>query len=258
MDTRTIEEILRAGMIGEMPFPAWLEQVGKVLPLDEPAYMGKPVPLQLAELGITGLRWEPGNNNPDPGRLGQAYLVVTLPERSANSSAKTPSLKLVHDIAVEACGSFFYFTKGDELWIEYLVARPHVRDAIEKSLEAGKLGELPFPEWFRNNPASTSIRMMANELGARGVTAVRWEQDSWQRQLAEAGISWRSYLVVALPMSATVAPPSLPSDRLVSSIAMTLRRTHSYTAEVTESGVELWAEFEVKLPLTQLPGKREH
>lgn len=258
MDARTIQEVLRAGMIGEMPFPAWLEQVGKVLPLDEPAYMGQPVPLQLAELEITGLRWEPGNNSPDPGRLWQAYLVVTLPERSVNSSAKTPSLKLVHDIAVEACGSFFYILNGDELWIEYLVARPRVRDAIEKSLEEGKIGELPFPEWFQHNPASTSIGMMANELGARGVTAVRWEQDSWQRQSAKAGISWRSYLVVSLPMSATVSPPSLPSDRLVRSIAMTLRRTHSYTTEVAESGVELWAEFEVKLPLAEPPGKREH
>ncbi len=186
-----------------MPFPEWVEQVGGVLTLDALAYMGRPIPKRLSELGVVAVRWEPGQTNTDEQKLWRAYLVVTLPESFTSSP---PSLKLMDDIAVETCRSYFYTLKGRELWIEYVVARPSVRDAIEVALETGKIGELPFPMYFRYYPASTTIKIMAYTLAARGVTSARWETDGYQ-----SGVVWQSYLVVTLPKSSSVSPPSLPS-----------------------------------------------
>lgn len=246
IDAEAIHAVLAAGTIGEMPFPAWLEQMGAVLSLNEPRYIGRPVPRSLAELCVAGVRWEPGDTtNPDPQRLWQSFLVTTLPTEPPYS------LKLIHDIAVEACGSCYYSLRGNELWIEYLVARPDVRDEIERALVEGKIGELPFPMWFRYYPASTSIENMADVLAALGVTAVRWEKDEYENRL---GRQWQAYLVATLPVSSSVSPPSLPSERLVSQIGMTLRMPNHVTTDVTDTAVEVWVSYSMKLPLGDPPG----
>ncbi|HEX8221388.1 MAG TPA: hypothetical protein VF914_19525 [Chloroflexia bacterium] len=249
MDAASIQTVLEAGKIGEMPFSEWVEQMGKAFALDAPGWMGRPVATSLSALGATAVRWEPGDSNPDEQRLWQAYLVVTLP---ASASAPGPSLKLIHDIAVESCGSYFYTLRAGEVWIEYLLARREVRDAIELALEGGRIGELPFPKWFRYHPASTNIKIMAQALAARGVTAVRWEEDENERRW---GINWQAYLVVTLPKSSSVSPPSLPSERLVREVAVILRQTEHYFTRVTASAVEVWLSYSIKLPLEDAPGE---
>jgi hypothetical protein len=250
MDAEAIQSVLEAGTIGEMPYSHWLEQVGRVLSLDNPTWMGKPVSKSLSELGVEALRWESGHSNPDEQRLWQAFLVATLP---ATLEGSGPTLSLLDEIAVQTCGSFFYFLRGRELWIEYLVAQPEVRDAIEVTMREGTIGELPFPMWFRYNPASTSIEMMSGILAAYGVTAVRWEHDEYERRM---GIKWQAYLVATLPLSATVAPPSLPSNGLVSALCIALRQPDGYfITTVRENTVELWASYNIGLPLEEPPGE---
>jgi hypothetical protein len=248
MDARAIYAILQTGKIGEMPFPLWLELTGRIVSLDMPDYPAKPVPQHLSDLGAA-VRWEPGDSNPDPQRLWQAYLVVTLP------TLPPYSLKLIHDIAVEVCGSYYYSLKDNELWIEYLVARPDVRDEIEKALVEGKIGELPFPMWFRYFPASTSIENIANVLAAYGVTAARWEADKYENSL---GTHWQAYLVATLPISSSVSPPSLPSERLVSAIGMALRSPDHVTTYATNTAVEMWVSYSIELPLGNPPGRLVH
>jgi hypothetical protein len=249
MNATTIHAILGAGRIGDMPFPRWLELSGRIVTLDMPDYPAKPVPQELSELGIAAIRWEPGDSNPDEERLSQAYLVVTLPTEPPYS------LRLMHDIAVEACGSCYYSLRGNELWIEYLVARPEVRDKIERALMEGKIGDLPFPKWFEYYPASTSIQNMANVLAALGATAVRWEADEYVRRM---GTHWQAYLVATLPVSSFVSPPSLPSDRLVSSIGMALRSPDHITTYATETAVEVWVSYSTEPPLGDPPGRLVH
>jgi hypothetical protein len=253
MDAVTIQSILEGGKIGEMPFSRWLGQAF-MGPLNEPGYMLKTMPNNLSEMGVIAVRWELGDSNPDPQRLWQAYLVITLPEPSASPapSRMSPySLKLVHDIAVEICGSYFYFLRGQELWIEYLVARPEVRDAIEAAMEAGKIGELPFPMWFRYHPASTSLKLIAGILAAYGVASVRWERDEFRAKWGD----WQAYLVATLTLSSSVSPPSLRSDRLLHKLVMKIPAHGFYTTEVTETGVELWVSFTMSLPLEEPPGE---
>jgi hypothetical protein len=246
MDAEAIQAVLEEGKIGGMPFPEWVEQIGKSFALDSPQYRGRPPAECLASLGVVDVRWEPGENNPDKQRLWQAYLVVTLPEAATETQ---PSLKLIHDIAVEACGSYFYFLRGQELWIEYLVAHPEIRAEIELALEMGRTGELPFPMWLRYIAASTDVKVIACTLAARGVTAVRWEQDKYQ---IVPGVNSQSYLVLTLPGSPTIAPPSLPSERFVRAIVMLLRQScGNSSTQVTDTGVELWVSFSMKLPLEE-------
>lgn len=257
MDAESIHAVLEAGRIGEMPYARWLEEAweGTLNGLPLMRKMRKPLSENLSERGVVAMRWVPGDSNPDPQRLWQAYLVVTLPEPSvsASASAVSPySLKLVHDIAVELCGSYFYSLKGRELWIEYLVAKPEIRDAIEATMMAGKIGELPFPRWFRYHPASTNIKLISHLLAAKGVASVRWERDE---DKARSGVFWQAYLVATLPMSSSVSPPSLPSERLVCKLRMKIPDYDYYYTAVTETGVELWFSFTMKLPLEDPPGE---
>jgi hypothetical protein len=250
VDTRSIQVVLEGGRIGDLPFPVWLGQAFVLL--DEP--VGE-IAKKLSDLGVVSVRWEPGNSNPDPQRLWQAYLVVTLPEPSASStpSAVSPySFKLVHDIAVEICRSYFYAVKGQELWIEYLVAHLDVRKAIESTMETGKIGDMPFPTWFRYHPASTNINIIAGILAAHGVASVRWERDEYWHI---SGAVWQAYLVATLPMSSSVSPPSLPSDRLLHKLVLKIPACEYYDTRVTEIGVELWISFKIGLPLEDPPGE---
>jgi hypothetical protein len=249
VDTEAIQTVLEAGTIGDMPFPMWLEQA---FFLDEPA---EKIAKRLSDLGVMAVRWEPGESNSDPQRLWQAHLVVTLPnqpETPVPSAVPTFPLKLVHDIAVEICGSYFYSLKGRELWIEYLVAHADVRDAIVSTMEAGKIGNMPFLMWFRYHPASTNIKTIAGVLAAHGVAAVRWERDEFWHT---SGVVWQAYLVATLPMSSSVSPPSLPSDRLLHKLVLKIPSCANYDTRVTESGVELWISFKISLPLEDPPGE---
>jgi hypothetical protein len=236
LNAKVVQVVLESGTIGEMPFPLWLEHVGGNIRGDDFPRMSA----MLAELGVEALRWEPGEERPGGQPLSQAYLVITFPSLS--------SLDLVHTVAVEICRSHFYYRRGKELWVEYLIARPEIRALIKAKLEEGKIGDMPFQKWLEYDYCQLSLQGMANHLAVEGVVSVRWEESEIERRWL-GSVRWHSYLVVTLPASASVSPPTLPSFALVDRIATTLRSRSSLLVQVTESAVELRALYHLDLPL---------
>jgi hypothetical protein len=233
LDPTIIQSQLEAGMIGRLSFPDWLIQVGRA-PEDT-----TDIAKTMAENGVVELRWEPGEGSLAEQRLWQAYLVISL------STPTIPPLKMIHDIVVEKCGASFYFLKGRELWVEYLVAKPEARATIASILEAGMIGEMPYPTWLQYIEALTNIWIISGKLAALGVVSVRWERSEFALRCGR----WQAYLVITLPMSSSSSAPALPSYRLLSRIAIALRNNHDFDQRATEYGMELWVSFEMDLPL---------
>lgn len=251
MDVAAIEEVLAAGKLGEIPFPEFLEDFGPAIDLSDweqlftSSYreqLSKPLSARLTEVGVLAARWEPVGRKPEDPRLWQAYLVLTLSPSAASS------LKLVHDIAVTMCMSFFYGLKGKELWIEYQVASSEAISSMQAILEQGKIGEMPFSTWLEYDYAREGVWQIVRALGVAGVSSVRWEETEWDRKYLRH-VHWQSYVVATLPMSDFASPHGMPSDGLVYAVAGALRHPYKYVLKATDSGVEVWVPFTVNLPL---------
>ncbi|MEP6774474.1 MAG: hypothetical protein ABJA50_02670 [Chloroflexota bacterium] len=245
MGMAEIASVLNSGMIGEISFADWLQQVGTVPNEGIPS-----IAHALTKFGVGPLRWaqwqaedsHTASIQAQEPEVWVAYLVVTLPSQA--------SRELIFDIAV-SCRSFTFFIKDTadpikkdkELWIEYQVARPEVTAHIEEGLAAGKIGEVPFIPWLIYGGASTDLKTIAGSLAGFGVTSIRFEPQSE----GEAGHShnWKSYIVVSLPVSPWADTPHLPSHELVHYLASVLRNPKDYSAW----RYELRLGYEVQLPV---------
>ena len=247
MNKQELQLVLETGMVGHVRFTHLLEYLNPYY-ADNFATM----PTDLLAKGVTAARWEQNNDSPSNG-LWRSYLVLTLNADFQSLPTEAPltdslTLEQVHTIAVEICGCLLYEIRGCELWLEYPVATEQTIAEMERVMENGRVGAVPFPVFLKiNGPWQYTPWHLASRFGMYGVTKVRWVPGT---QIPNLATRWEAHLVARLSPSSFATPPSLPSKRLVDSMLAYVSTPSFRQVVVTGNDLEVWLLYRVELPLS--------